>query len=93
MGLFSNRLISYFVAISAISFLITVYDKYASRHKKLIRIPENLLFGVAAIGGSVVMYVMMLLIRHKTKHKNFMIGIPLIIVVQGLILLAYYFIK
>ena len=48
------------------------------------RIPEILLFLLAALGGSAMMLVMMLLIRHKTKHKKFMIGIPIIIVLQAI---------
>ena len=47
------------------------------------RIPEILLFLLAALGGSAMMLVMMILIRHKTKHKKFMIGIPLIIILQA----------
>ena len=48
------------------------------------RIPEILLFLLAALGGSAMMLVMMILIRHKTKHKKFMIGIPIIIVLQAI---------
>jgi uncharacterized membrane protein YsdA (DUF1294 family) len=35
-----------------------------------------------SIGGSVAMFVTMQLIRHKTKHVKFMLGIPLIIIAQ-----------
>lgn len=63
---------------------LTVYDKYAARRKKT-RIPEKLLFLTALCGGSLAMYITMLVIRHKTKHKRFMIGLPVIIAVQAVI--------
>jgi uncharacterized membrane protein YsdA (DUF1294 family) len=37
---------------------------------------------ISALGGSVFMYLTMLVIRHKTQHKKFMIGIPVIIFLQ-----------
>ena len=33
------------------------------------------------------MYITMLLIRHKTKHIKFMLGIPIIMVFQAVLLL------
>ena len=37
---------------------------------------------VSALGGSVTMYITMLIIRHKTRHIKFMLGIPVIIMIQ-----------
>ena len=34
------------------------------------------------------MYVTMLLIRHKTKHPSFMVGIPVIMLLQAALLVA-----
>ena len=60
---------------------MTVSDKSrAKKHKR--RVPEKTLFLTAAFGGSIAMYLTMLTVRHKTKHKRFMIGLPLIIFVQ-----------
>ena len=42
---------------------------------------------LSALGGSVAMYVTMLMIRHKTRHSKFMIGIPIIILFQAVVLL------
>ena len=60
--------------------------------KKKWRIPEATLLFWAAIGGSVAMYLTMLLIRHKTKHVKFMLGIPVIIALHAAIvyLLFHY---
>ena len=69
--------------------MVTVYDKIASKRLPRHRTPEKTLFLLSVLGGSVAMYATMQLIRHKTQHKRFMIGIPLIIVAQivGIVLL------
>ena len=72
----------YLAAVSLIAVIITVSDKSrAKKHKR--RIAEKTLFGTAVLGGSAAMYLTMLAIRHKTKHKRFMIGLPLIMIVQA----------
>ena len=71
----------YLCIISIISVFFCIYDKWAAKKHKC-RIPEKTLFTLCFVGGSVAMYVTMRLIRHKTLHKRFMIGIPLIIVLQ-----------
>ena len=68
--------------ISLIACVVTVYDKIASKRLPRHRTPEKTLFLLSALGGSIAMYATMQLIRHKTQHKRFMIGIPLIIVAQ-----------
>ncbi|MBQ5843177.1 MAG: DUF1294 domain-containing protein, partial [Clostridia bacterium] len=50
------------------------------------RIPEKTLFLTALFGGSLAMYITMLVIRHKTKHKRFMIGLPVIALAQAVLL-------
>jgi uncharacterized membrane protein YsdA (DUF1294 family) len=42
------------------------------------------------LGGSVMMFIVMRIIRHKTRHNKFMLGIPLIILLQIAIILAVY---
>lgn len=75
----------YLAAVSIIAVITTVSDKSrAKKHKR--RIAEKTLFGTAVLGGSAAMYLTMLAIRHKTKHKRFMIGLPLIIIVQAIVI-------
>ena len=71
----------YLAVISLIAITVTVADKSKARRNKW-RVPEAALLGISALGGSVAMFVTMLLIRHKTKHVKFMLGIPLIIALQ-----------
>ncbi len=68
-------------AMSLISIVITISDKIKAK-KGRWRVPEATLLGFSALGGSVAMLLTMFIIRHKTKHAKFMVGIPLIIILQ-----------
>ncbi|MBQ7541484.1 MAG: DUF1294 domain-containing protein [Clostridia bacterium] len=78
--------LTYILLISAVSVLVTIWDKKAAR-RHAMRVPESVLLLLAALGGSVSMYVTMLVIRHKTRHPKFMFGIPAIFVLQISLLL------
>lgn len=71
----------YLAAVSAAAVILTVSDKCCSKRKRR-RVPEAVLFFTAVLGGSTAMYLTMLLIRHKTLHKRFMLGLPAILLVQ-----------
>ena len=71
---------------SALAVVLTVSDKIRAA-RGLWRIPEQTLFAVSALGGSAAMLLTMLLIRHKTRHPKFMLGIPLIMVLQAVLVL------
>ena len=81
----------YVAIISLISVIITVYDKHAAKKHPDRRVPEARLMLFSALGGSVCMYITMQLIRHKTKHIKFMLGIPLIMIAQAVALYAVYY--
>lgn len=75
----------YLAAVSIIAAVMTVSDKSrAKKHRR--RIAEKTLFITAVLGGSAAMYLTMLAVRHKTKHRRFMIGLPLIMIVQTVII-------
>ena len=78
----------YLIAISILSVIVCIYDKFASKHMTKHRTREATLMLLSLIGGSVAMFLTMLIIRHKTKHMKFMIGIPLMIVLH--VILGYY---
>jgi uncharacterized membrane protein YsdA (DUF1294 family) len=79
--------IMYLIFISSLAFVVTVYDKIASKKLPEHRTRESSLLIISALGGSLVMLLTMHLIRHKTKHLKFMIGIPVIILLQALTVL------
>ena len=71
----------YLIVINAVGFLLMLIDKVKAK-KNAWRIPEATLFLVAAIGGSVGSILGMYTFRHKTKHIQFIVGMPLILAAQ-----------
>lgn len=72
----------YLALISLVSVIVCAADKRRSKIDGARRVPEITLLALCAFGGSAAMFVTMLLIRHKTNHAKFMIGIPAIIIAQ-----------
>ena len=81
--------ISYLILINVLGFLIMLVDKRKAI-KNRWRIPEKTLFLIALLGGSLGMLGGMNCFRHKTKHKRFTIGIPLILFLQMVLLVFLY---
>lgn len=71
----------YFAAVNLFSALITVYDKQCAKAKRR-RISEDFLLTSALLGGALFEYITMKAIRHKTRHKKFMVGLPVMIFLQ-----------
>lgn len=90
--MFYKFLLGYLAVISVVSIIVCIYDKFASKHMTKHRTREATLLLLSALGGSVAMLATMLLIRHKTKHVKFMLGIPVIIVIQVALALGIYFV-
>lgn len=79
-------MVLYLVVANLAAFLMYGADKRRAK-KNRWRISEKALIMVALIGGSVGALGGMYLFRHKTKHVKFIIGVPVILVIQ--ILIAY----
>ncbi|MBQ3087658.1 MAG: DUF1294 domain-containing protein [Oscillospiraceae bacterium] len=75
----------YFVVISAATAAATFYDKLAAKAGRW-RVPEKTLLLLALVGGAAAELAVMLVIRHKTRHKKFMIGLPAILVLQAVLI-------
>lgn len=71
----------YLAVITVVTFLVFGIDKWKAQHKRW-RIPESVLLGLAAIGGSVGAWLGMQVWRHKTQHKRFKYGVPAILAAQ-----------
>ena len=82
-----NIILGYLLAVNITSFFLYGIDKYKAKKGKW-RISEATLLTMAAIGGSIGAWTGMRLWHHKTMHKKFKYGIPLIIIMQ--IALAVY---
>ena len=82
-----EEIICFLLAINIATFLLYGIDKYKAK-KNQWRISEATLLTMAAIGGSIGAWAGMRLWHHKTMHKKFKYGIPLIIILQ--VALAVY---
>lgn len=82
-------LIPYLILVNAVAFVLMLIDKIKAK-KKLWRIPERVLLGVSAIGGSLGGLLGMQMFRHKTKHLRFAIGIPVMLAVHIILLVILY---
>lgn len=71
----------YLLEINLVALLLCAVDK-ACAGRNAWRVPEVTLLLCAALGGSVGLLTGMLLLRHKTSHKKFAIGVPLILLLQ-----------
>ena len=71
----------YLLIINAVAFGIMFVDKYRAIHR-MWRIPEATLMMSAALGGSIGALLGMHLFRHKTRHRKFTVGIPVILALQ-----------
>lgn len=65
----------FFCAISFVSVCVTIKDKRAAKAGKR-RVPESTLMLLGFLGGAIAMFVTMKIIRHKTRHLKFMLGLP-----------------
>lgn len=79
----------YLLIINALGFALMLIDKFKAK-KNLWRIPEATLLGVAALGGSLGCLWGMYAARHKTKHLQFTLGVPVILAVQAVIFVIYF---
>ena len=82
-----NIILYYLLAVNIATFFLYGIDKYKAR-KGRWRISEATLLMMAVIGGSIGAWSGMRLWHHKTMHKKFRYGIPMIIIVQ--VALAVY---
>ena len=80
-------LATYLVIMNLVAFAMMGIDKRKAM-KKLWRIPESTLFIIAIIGGSIGSVIGMRVFHHKTRHWYFVYGIPLILLLQILFIIA-----
>lgn len=74
-----NIIFGILIVINLAAFLTMVIDKQRSRLANQERISEGMMFFLAAIGGSLGIYLGMFAVRHKTRKWYFLIGLPLLL--------------
>lgn len=77
----------YLAAVNLVTFVMYGIDKYKAKKAKW-RIPEATLLLMAAIGGSIGAWTGMQVWHHKTLHKKFKYGVPVIFLLQ--VALTFY---
>lgn len=79
-------LLPYLLIINVLAFLLYGIDKWKAKRARW-RIPESVLLGMAAVGGSIGARLGMHVWHHKTQHKKFRYGVPAILVAQLAVLI------
>lgn len=81
MNTLHRYLIYYLLVINAATFIIYGIDKYKAKKAKW-RISEATLLTMAAVGGSIEAWLGMKAWHHKTQHRKFKYGVPIILLIQ-----------
>ncbi len=79
--MFLKILFIYLLVVNVVAFIVYAIDKYQALHDGW-RISEKTLLWLTVIGGGVGSLAGMFVWRHKTKHKKFIVGVPLIMVAE-----------
>ena len=92
----------YLAVINVVTFFVYGVDKWRSTSGRLLptgrkkakkskwRVSETALLGLAVIGGSIGAWLGMKTWHHKTLHRKFRYGVPLIIIAQIALLIFIY---
>lgn len=82
-----KNIIIYLIIMNVIAFLAMLIDKKKAEHNKW-RIKESTLLILGLIGGSIGEIIGMFVWHHKTQKIRFLFGVPVIILLQLLIIIA-----
>ncbi|MFD1850749.1 DUF1294 domain-containing protein [Oceanobacillus bengalensis] len=83
----ANNILFFIIGVNIIGLFMMRIDKQKAI-KGAYRIPERTMWIIAFLGGAIGTYMGMRMFRHKTKHRSFIIGMP-ILVIMNLVLFAY----
>ena len=77
----ANALLYYLIVVNILTFAVYGIDKWKAKQGSW-RISEATLLMLAVIGGTIGALLGMQVWRHKTMHKKFKYGLPLILLAQ-----------
>ena len=77
----TEALLYYLIGINIVAFMVYGIDKVKAKKSKW-RISEATLLMLAIVGGSIGAWLGMKVWHHKTLHKKFKYGLPLILMAQ-----------
>ncbi len=76
-----TTILIYLLIINVVTFFTYGIDKYKAKFAKW-RVPEATLLLLAVVGGSIGAWCGMRVWHHKTMHKKFKYGVPVIFILQ-----------
>lgn len=87
-----REFILYISVVNVITFIIYGIDKLKAK-EHWWRISEFTLLLLAIVGGSVGAWFGMKFFHHKTFHKKFKYGVPVIFFLQVAAIIAYFYLR
>lgn len=78
-GMGVNILLLYLLIINTICYFLFFWDKRMAKRGRH-RIPERNLFLAGILGGALGGILAMYMFRHKTLHRKFKLGFPVILI-------------
>lgn len=82
---------AYLAVVNIWAFALMYIDKRRAKRKGARRIRERTLFLSAILGGGLGAFLGMWIFRHKTKHWYFVVGIPVIALLEAAAGIWIYF--
>lgn len=79
----------YLIGANMVAFILMGIDKRKAKRQQW-RIPERTFWSLAIMGNALGVIVGMKVFRHKTKHRSFVFGMPMILVIQIILLITYF---
>ncbi|WP_338025732.1 DUF1294 domain-containing protein [Clostridium rhizosphaerae] len=80
----------YLVIINIFAVFVMYSDKKKAK-KGYWRVPEQRLFIIAILFGSLGILIGMRMFNHKTRHFKFVFGIPVILIIQIYIIYRFFY--
>ena len=81
-----NKIIVYIIILNILGYLIMYIDKRRAK-KQQWRISEQTIFLITFLGGGIGTTLGMYTFRHKTKKIKFIIGLPLITIIEIVVII------
>ncbi|MDO4568381.1 MAG: DUF1294 domain-containing protein [Clostridia bacterium] len=86
-----DYVLSAYALICCLAGFVAMFADKRAAVRSSYRIPERTLLTVAAIGGALGVCAGMWLFRHKTKHRSFYLGAPLLLALNVIVFAAAFF--
>lgn len=84
-----NTILMYIAGVNIITFILMGADKQKAI-KQQYRIPERTFWLLSLVGGTLGSLIGMKAFHHKTRHRSFVVGMPLLLVFQCVVPLYFF---